>query len=259
MYGQADIENQTDTRGVVAPSFAQQVRKARSAEQWERYDSIVIGEGARARDNGWFDSWAELAAASEIQFFSGRGGNVGHAYTNQNTERTDWAQDLYQTHIEFVAPPGNADLEEQPLDAGYFAQMFTQQLPDALDVRVTLAESDDIARAPARHFPAGFGTTSPFIDGAASPQVLAGNSGVASVSNAWKWPTPIMLAAKSKLTVSMRLNEPLLSALRNMPPPGAKRIELPDGTVIRVPNWYVIRVTFRGPRYLQLRGARSSA
>ena len=36
---------------------------------------------------------------------------------------------------------------------------------------------------------------------------------------------------------------------------------VPDGAggTVELPNWYIIRITMRGPRYLQLRGARSSA
>ena len=257
--GQDEIDAATDSRGVIAADMAAKIRGMRAAEQWERIDSIVVGEGAANRSRGWFNTWADFANADRLQWFSGRDTAVGESYVNQQTERTDWAQDLDQTTVEFLPPPGLGSIESDNNDADITPILFGQVLPNQLALRVVLADSDEIAKAPAAHFPAGFGTAFPFIAGAGAPTVIAGTNGDPHVSNGWKWPEPVMLAAKAKITVFGTLDDPLRAALRTLPGPGAKLIPDLAGGVIRMPNWYTIKITHRGPRYLQLRGARSSA
>jgi hypothetical protein len=259
MYGQAEIDALADDRGVVPADAAAAIRKMRVAEMWTRYDSVVIGPGASGKSRGWFESWADFASADQLEFFSGRSSNAGAAYTNQNTERTDWAQDLFQTRIEFDAPPGLSDLETDPNDGQTMPILFTQQFPDQMATRIILAESDEIAKAPARFFPAGLGGAYGQVFGAGSPGVIGGSNGEPHISNAFIWPDPILLAAKAKLTVRMGIDAPLRSFLQNIAGPGYKEIPDGKGGVRRMANWYVIRVSHWGPRYLQLRGARSSA
>jgi hypothetical protein len=259
MYGQAEIDAMADERGVVPPDFAEQVRKTRVAGMWSRYDSIVVGPGAENKSRGWFNSWANMASADVLELFSGRSSNAGKAYTNQNTERTDWAQDLYHTRIEFVAPPGLSELETDVNDGQTMPILFSQQFPDQMSTTILLADSDEIAKAPARHFPAGLGGAYPTVFGAASPGAIGASNGDPHVSNAWVWPDPIMLAAKAKLTVRLALDAPLRAMLLGIGGPGYK--EIPDGSggVKKMPNWYIIRVSHWGPRFLQLRGGRSSS
>jgi len=253
------IANNTDSRGVISKNLAAQIRQIRAGEIWERVDSVVIGPGAAARSRGWFNSWADMAGADQLQWFSGRDTAAGPAYVNQSTERTDWAQDLYQTHIEFISPTGLAEYESVGDDAQITPILFSQMLPQMLSIRITLADADEIAKAPSSHFPAGFGPTYPVFAGAASTAVMPGTQGEPTVSNSWKWPEPIMLAAKAKITVYGNIDAPIRDVFRTLPGPGNKLIPDGLGGQIVMPNWYTIRITHRGPRYLQLRGSRSSS
>lgn len=248
-----------DSRGLLSENQVNDLRKVRAAEQWERIDTIVIGEGAQNFDRGWFNTWAQFANADTLQWFNGRNSNVPGSYVNQYSERTDWAQDIYQTLIEFLAPPGIGDIEEDQNDAQIVPTLFTQELPNAMGFSIRLAETDEIAQAAGSHFPSGFGVSYPSSSGAAAPSVFAGNQGEPTVHNGWKWPDPIRLAAKSKIQVIARVDHPLRPMLQTLPGPGAKLVPDGQGGQIRLPNWYKIRITMRGPRYLQLRGARSSA
>jgi hypothetical protein len=261
MYGlrQEEIEEATDERGVIAPSVANKIRKMRAAEQYERYDSIVIGAGAEDVTRGWFNTWQAFANASRIAWFGARDTNVGPSYSNIITERADWAQDIHQTHVEFISPPGLAELETDANDAGSVPLLFSHELPNYMGMRVILADSDEIANAPASHFPAGFGVAGTQVAAAAAPTVVAGANGEVHVSNSWKWPSPVMLAAKSRIAFQATIDEPIRAMLRAIAGPGAKLVPDGAGGVVTYPNWYRIRVTLRGPRYLQLRGARSSA
>lgn len=257
-FTNADIDDLADDRGVVPPSEAEKIRRLRSAEMWERYDSIVVGEGAAALSRGWFNNWQDLAAAAELTLFGGREGNVGSAWTNQKTERTDYAQDLYVTKCEMVCPPMMEDFEENPNDI-VMAQFWQQQAPDMASVEISLSDTDSIARAPLRHFPAGTAASGVTYSSTAAPTIWAGSNGTPHVGNAWLWPDKIMLAAKSRIGVTITLDTPIRQFLSNITGPGAKI--LPDGAggTRRFPNWFALRFTFSGPRYVQLRGARSSA
>ena len=259
MYGQEDIEIHPDHRGVVPASEAAQVRDLRAEEQWERYDSVVIGDGAADQSRGWFNTWNAFAGAQQLRWFSGRDPGVGSAFTNQFDSRSDWAQDFHQVMCEFIAPPGMADIESDGNDALITPTLFAQLLPQYLRLRVVLSDSDDIAAAPASHYPAGFGTSYPLVSAAAAPTVYAGNNGEPIVSNTWKFPEPVMLAAKSQIRIEGEISQPLAGAFLAMAGPGFKLIPAANGQDFQLANFYIIRITLRGPRYLQLRGARTSA
>lgn len=260
-YGQADPAS-ADERGVVPYDIQARIRKLRVEEQWERYDSFVVGEDAGNQSDTWFNTWVDMANAEEIQLFSGRAPNVGKSYTNQTTERTDWAQDIHSIGIEMIAPPGIADLESDANDAVNLPLIFSNIFPQMLHVEVVLAESDSIASAPANHFPAGYGVSYPAMSAAAAPVVIGGNNGEPVVSNTWKFPEPIMLAAKAKITMRFRIDAPIRQLFANISGPGHKVV--PTGNAApndthNFPNRYVVKATLRGPRFLQVRGARSSA
>lgn len=258
MYGQ-EVEEKKDSRGVIDFTQAAQFRQARAREMWERIDSIAIGEGHNV--DGWFTSWSDFAAANRLSWFAGRSSNVGPAYSNQDSERTDWAQDVYRIGMELIAPAGVGDLETDANDI-LNTQVLFQMLANTLSLRVVLSESDEIAKAPASHFPAGVGEAYPLVASSATPFVKKGSNGEPIVGNSWKFPVPIMLAAKSRITIEGQIDAPLRQAFAAISGPGAKQV--PTGNPApadfhRLPNWYVLRCTIGGPRYLQLRGARSSA
>jgi hypothetical protein len=248
-----------DGRGVIPKHEAQAIRDLRAQEAWERYDSIVIGQNASNLSRGWFNSWAGFAGADRLAWFSGRDTNVGPAYTNQSSEREDWAMDIYNISVQLIPPPGLADLESDNGDAQNIPIMFATQLANMLALRVVLAESDEIAKAPADHFPAGYGVSYPLVSAAAAPTVIAGNNGEPVVQNTWKFVEPVMLAAKAKITITGQVDQPIRNMFAAITGPGTKLFPAAAGGVHAMPNFYQIKITLRGPRYLQLRGARSSA
>lgn len=269
-YGQEEIDKAVGGKSIVPADLAAAIRNTRVAEQWERYDSIVIGPGAGDLDDGWFNSWADFAGADELNWFTKRSTSVGKAYANQSTERTDWAQDFYQTGIEFFAPAGMGELEQEVLDQVIMPLLFVRELPNRMPFKITIADSDTVALFPGSHAPPGYGTTGVEASQAPAPLMVPGQQGDPHVSNTWKWPEPIMLPAQGRITVTARIDAPIKSFLgklagcpgsKNVPPCGAALAPGDNSEVVPIeyPNWYVIRVFFRGPRYLQIRGARSSA
>ncbi len=249
---------------MVDESTEKKVRDLRSKEQWLRYDTIVIGPGARDADPGWFNTFAEFADADRVLFNTGsRSRAVGLEYSNQQSEREDFAQDIYQTGIEFHAPPGILDVESQSLDALAMPLLFGTELPNRSSFRITMADTDTIAIIPGIHAPAAVGTTSVATDDSSSNVTLPGQTGTADLRNSWTWPEPIKIPAKGQFAVEMRLGQPIRQCLAQLTnTPGTKTFveALPDlqTHIVECPNWYFIRVWHRGPRYVQLRGARSA-
>lgn len=256
---QAEIDAATDQRGIIAPDMAELIRQTRVAEYYPRYDSVVIGEGAGSISRGWFNDWETFASGDQITLFAGREGNVGAAYTNQKGQDLDFAQDLFQTTIEFVCPTGISDAEENETDDGWMQYVFGQLLPQHMSVRIIMSDADEIIRAPAVHFPASVGAANQVITDQASPTWNAGTNGAVVIQNSWKWPTSVMVAAKSKIITELSIDTPLRALFQNVTGPGAKLIPDGRGGTYRLPNWFFIRMTHRGPRYVQIRGARSSA
>ena len=80
------------------------------------------------------------------------------------------------------------------------------------------------------------------------------------MQNTWKFPVPIMLPAVGKITVEARIDNPLRNFLTTFTAsPGAKRVLNPaNAQFVEMPNFYTITAAFRGPRYLQFRGAREA-
>ena len=114
-------------------------------------------------------------------------------------------------------------------------------------------------RAPAAHYPAGLGPAYGLVSGASAPTALGGTNGEPHISNSFMWPDPVMLAAKAKLTVRGSIDAPLRSFLSKLDGPGTKQVPDGKGGFVTIDNWYVIRISHWGPRYLQLRGGRSSS
>lgn len=254
-------------RGFVPQDLAAAIRRTRAAEQWERYDTIVVGPGATTLTRGWFESFATLSQADKLTWFSGREANIGDAYTNQRTERYDFAQDLYQFGAEFYAPTGFAEYERST-EAQFLVDLWTKELPQRLAFNVKIADVDNVLTIPGAHAPAGVGRTGAFSNDSPAPMFDGGTMGVPHISNSWKWPEPLMIPAKGLITVSARIDDPLRSFLREFTSyPGFKTVPVasaPSGgtlsavRAVNYPNWFMIRLFLRGPRYVQLRGARSA-
>lgn len=238
-------------------------RGLRAEEQWLRYDTICIGPGAKAVNASWFNSFSEFADADSLTWHDGsRTRQVGLSYCNQSGDVEDWAQRVYQSGIEFMAPPGVLEGESVSLDSAVMPELFLRMLPEMMAFRVTLQDLDDILICPGSQMPGIGGVSGGFADGAGSTLFDAGQRGTADLRNSWTWPNPVEIAAKSKITVSARIDNPLKEFLRLLVTvPGQKVFTIQNGMItqqVTLRNWYRIMVWHRGPRFVQLRGARSA-
>lgn len=245
-------------------------RKVRAREIWLRYDSIVIGPGASRISSKWFENFADFANADNLVWFDGsRTKSDGLAYCNVSGDTEDWAQMIYQSGIEFIAPIGAAGFDAVGIEnVGIMQNLFVNELPKRMSFRVNVMDTDDIATAPGIYYPPGVGTSGQtgLVSSAISFQ--AGQTGSPEVRNTWSWPEPIEIPARSKITMEARIDKPIGAFLQQLDlVPGSKTIPVPAGGFtsqgpalkdVPLPNWYVIRCWHRGPRFVQLRGARTA-
>lgn len=241
-----------------------EVRKLRAEEQWERYDTICVGRGAKSISPSWFENFADFANADSLTWNDGtRTRQVGTSYNNQSGDTEDFAQRIYQSGIDFEAPSGMEGYEEVAAEAGMMQQIWIRDMPSMMSVTVTLQDTDAVLLVPAHHMPSSAGVTGAQNNGAGFLVSDAGQRGTADMRNTWTWPLPLEIAAKSKLSVSARIDTPIREFLRGLDTlPTGKVITVPAGPnlskAVQYRNWYRIRVWHRGPRFVQLRGARSS-
>lgn len=244
-----------------------QARNTRAQEQWLRYDSIVIGPGARDINQGWFNTFSEFANADELTWFtSGRNRDVGTAYANISDSQEDWAQVIYQTGIEFIAPLGFVGFSDQGVEAsGVLQNLFVTELSKRMAFNVVMMDTDTVATIPGIHAPGATGIQGRFGITAGVLTSDAGNTGDGNVTTSWKWPNPLQVPARSKITVRARIDKPIVELLRQLDAsPGSVTIPVPQAGSVNVReavmrNWYAIRVWHRGPRFVQLRAARSAS
>jgi len=233
----------------------------RAEEQWERVDTVVIGAGARNVDGGWFNTWEEFAKASKIIWGVERR-DAGDSFSNLSGPQEDFAQLIYQSGIDFIAPPGIAGFEQQLLDT-LMPEIFMRMLPESMAFHVQQANTDDVLNVPGSHLPGVAGVSGATLGGAGALILDAGQRGTADVRNSWQWAKPLQVPAKSKLQVISRVDGEMRDLLLSLPiTPGTKNVPYLDNNnevqQAQLANWYKIRVWHRGPRFVQLRGARSA-
>lgn len=239
------------------------IRKLRDKGIWVRYDSIVVGPGASAIQ-GWHDDFESFANSEELRFLDGSRteGTAGRTYCNISGDTEDWAQDIYATRVEYISPFGIQALEANAFDAAVGPFYWSQELPQRSNFLVQLADADTYLKVPGSFLPGNTGVTGTVAQGGATQFSLPGVTGEANLTAGWVWPQPLKVPAKGKIAMSMRIGTPLRQMFQQLGGlPQQKVIPIVNGNdlrVVAVPNWFAIRVSCWGPRYLQLRGARSS-
>lgn len=233
-------------------------RAARSKEQYERYDTVCVYDGAESVTKGWFNSFARFAQGTKITWFASRDANIDLAYSNSTSERLDQAQDIYAVQIAFECDTHQAQFVDLSVQNQAAVTWWTQEVPKYMAFTVQLSDADILAQATGDRFMAGAGNVGGYAQDTGAAYVNGGNNGNADRQNGYCFPDPILCAAQAKLVVIGTLASPMREALQNLPGPGYVEVPKGDGTYVRKPIQYAIKVTMRGPRYLQLRGAYSA-
>lgn len=254
---------------MVDEAIEEQTRGLRSKEPWVRYDSVVIGPNL-PNVQGWFPNFGAFAAADGVRFNDGTRteGSAGPEYCNQSGDTEDWAQNIYRTAIEFHAPFGIEEVEQSSFDEAFGPVFWTQEIPRRCIATMSLQDTDNILRVPPIMLPANLGVSNSVLNGAASIFTVPGQTGADDLRSGWTWAKPVQVPAKGKVIVTINLGKPVRAFLASVGifAPGQKIVPMAavgaGGIIVSqqvpYPNWYMIRVSHWGPRFVQLRGARSS-
>lgn len=250
----------------VPKELADEIRRTRAGEPWESYDEVVIGPGANTIDPGWFNSWADLANANEVTFFRSRSSAVGKSYTNRPFDRWDYAFDIHMFGIEYLSPVGFSEYMENVTDVKLMPEWWTRKLPERMPFTVKIADTDEILILPANHAPAGVGPYGGIASADAAQFHAVPVNGQPLWVNRWKLGEPVMVPRASTFVVRTQIDEPWRSQLAAMnlapgfmnAPTGGPFVVGSPAPFRRIPNWYSMRITLIGVRYVMLRGGYSA-
>lgn len=242
----------------------QKIEDIRNEEQWTRYDTIMVGRDApKVTQNGWKGTFSDFANEDLLTWNDGsRTKQIGKSYCNQSGNTEDFAQLIYQTGVEFLAPVGLGRDVEFSADALVMVNYWTQTLPRSMSFSVKLQDTDEWLLVPGSHLPGGTGTTGAYATDSGLPLIYPGQNGEPNLGAVWQWPKPLRVAAKKKLVVEATLDKPVKEFLQQLNAnPGLAFVTVPDGAnpgqfkQATMKLWFGIRVWHRGPRRVQLRGA----
>lgn len=238
------------------------IEGVRSEELWTRIDTFVVGIDAPRRSASWVPSFFDMAGLDTITFFDGsRTKNVGKSLCNISGATEDWAQEVYQSGIEFLAPGGDLSQVANANDATFFPTYWTSEVPHSMSVSIKLQDTDEVLLLPMSHMPGGTGPSGIVMDGMPSAKIGPGFSGPGSLMATWMWPQPLVIPAKKKMVMECTLDSPIREFFQGLPNnvPGLATIVNNNaaGQPIQTSRklWYRIRCWHRGPRRVQLRGA----
>ncbi len=236
----------------------------RAQEPWLMYDSIVIGRGAKDKVNSWFNTWGEFAKqVNKLEWFGKKRDGVPDWASNITGEREDFSLYFYQFGVELIAPMSGVAEQTASPDVAFMPMQFAYLLSTYMSLSMTQANTDVTLQLPTAHAPGGVGVDARRVDGAATPAAIPGSNGQLIISNSWHFAAERAIPRQGSWNVKGVIDEPAADFFKELGAtagggPGFQQLVISDPGVVRnvlLPNWYVIRLWFRGKRNAQLRGA----
>lgn len=246
----------------VEEDLQEKIEGIRSKELWTRYDTYVVGKEAAKRNASWDDSFLDMSARDTITFFDGsRTKQVAKSKCNVSGATEDWAQQIYHSGVEFIAPTGHLGQVQNANDATFFPGYWVGELAHHMSVSIKLQDTDEVLLLPMSHLPGGTGQANAVADGFANAVLMPGTNGPGSFKATWEWPEGLVIPAKKKMVMEVTLDTPVREFFQGLPStvPGLASVVNNDANGVPVVTnrklWFMIRCWHRGPRRVQLRGA----
>ncbi len=224
--------------------------KSKVKQPYLKYDSLIVAQGAKEIDQGFYNDWATLSRASTLRWFTDRASGIPNWCTSQLSDRSDWAFEVHQAGIEYWAPTVNSARNANPTD-NQMPEIWSVNMPQQMAFEWKLADTDFVLKVPGVHAPGAVGPHGIQFDQSPSGIIFPPPNGTPVITNSWKFPDPLKISMRSTMEVQSRIEEPLVGLLAAMTGPGSKLyVTGPAGGVYALPNYYVIRVWMRGARYI---------
>ena len=242
------------------------------AENWVLYDTILIGTYASSLgyNNGYFQNWAALAAASEVSFFNVRNRAHGLPYNNQDTrDQLPFVLEIYSIGISFWAPSTTTygtTVTTTPTGSSTISNMiFESEIPKHCSLVLKTNQDERLitnsCMAPPGYGPVVSGLAQGDTDTAAGfdyPSLHHGsqNQGEAHLTNKWGFPVPLKIPRTASLSVVLRLGAYAQYLLGTMVGPLLQplRAVANDTSYYAASGQCGIQVTIGGRRQVQQRG-----
>lgn len=248
---------------------------ANVAENVLLYDTVAIyNDGVKSFTNpaGWFQNYAQMGTANEINFFNVRNREIGLPYNNQDSrDQMPYAFRCHSIGLTFwgnaftQAPSWSTDQTFSPEDA--VGHIFCNDLPRHAGITLRV-QQDDRLKTHALFTPAGYGA---FGDGygRGAPSTLPNNTnqngydhtagvitqGLPELGARWVFPIPIDIPRRGTVNVKLIFNEYARQLLQAIPYATVWQ-GINDGVddVQGNPVFAGIQVSLGGERLVQQRG-----
>lgn len=249
------------------PPEEQKIAFENVGEPWLLYDSVLIGPTQKDRARGWYEDFAALGAAGNVNFFNVRNRSTTHPAYNDFDASDDvpfvfWA---YSIGIEFWSMPISDTGEDvggflRPVDWSENYMKFNAEVPthSGLEFQV---KQDIVLEAPCLALPAGAGIngfTRPLYSLASSPNNTGTfqnlTNGVPGIQNRWPFKHPIGIPRDANIRATVKLSQIATRLLESMDGPGTITLG-PLVTDPQVNSCAGITLSLFGKREVQQRGA----
>ena len=224
-------------------------------ENYEIYDTVLIGKGVDEKYPGGFASYAAMAAADEVPFLNIRNSSeAGKVYTNiTSKDKLPWGFFMESIGIKFFVPTPikvvDASLSAELAKAKFF--MTTLQEHAYLDF---LIREDTILTIKPTMIPSGTSAIGHESSVAGAPHSYLVSNGQAYVKNRFSYGrNPVAIPRDTPIKASLRFSELGKELLTAMGEVGDLEFGI-TGTEVEVHNTAMIELSLRGFRLVQQRG-----
>jgi hypothetical protein len=240
----------------------------RAREHYPYIDTVLVGPNASNVD-GWYDTFADMAKATELNFFNMRNeATAGAMYCNQDNEGDlDVGYLIESIGIEVLMPPisgkyfpvPQSTIEPIAIQYARFVEMINM-----LSFAFYIGQ-DEVVNGPVTIFPQGYGASGTTVSGIHNAEEIDLEqsttemyaNGWPDFQNRWQFAKPKEVPRNRNIKGIITIPEIVRATLEDMQGPGHVQVAQAGG--ISGPGWLPARLGFRvtlnGTRIVQLRNA----
>lgn len=230
-----------------------EARDPRNVEQnYEIYDTVLIGKGVDPKYPGGFNSFGAMATADEVPFLNIRNSSeVGKGYTNiTSKDKLPWGFYMESIGIRFMMPTPKETLDIEKSAEKAKAKFFMDTVNEHAHFEFLIREDTILTIKPSM-IPAGIGAAGHQSSVAGAPHSYIMTNGIPYVKNRFSYGrNPVAIPRDTPISGHLKFTENGKELLTAMGEVG----ELTFGTdtlPVPVNNIAMIELTLRGFRLIQ--------
>jgi len=227
-----------------------------------------------ANPDGWYTSWANLGAATTLNFFNVRNRSAGLMWNNQDKrDQMAYGMKVQSLGISFFSQmfshAGGWAVDETFSPEDYAHHVWMNDIPRHAGVTLTV-QQDDRLKTHALFCSPGYGitgggyargeistwsTVDANIIGTWDHHLSTENQGVPILNNRWEFPVNLMIPRDANISLTIRLNDWARNLLQSMPWDVSWQGNNDGEDLVKYIKAFAgIQVTLMGERLVQQRG-----